>query len=240
VTTGVLIGAGDVATAVARRIAGTVDHVVAFDREPARLEQLRSELGNVIRPVAGDISEPSGRESLARAIADQDQPVAWAVLTIGVGARGGLDTLAASTIESVITTNVTAQILLLQTLLTACRWAEGARIVGLGSISAQRPLPGRSVYGASKAAYESFLRALAVELAPRRIGVNVVSAGAVDSAFIAGARADLTDWAAGHVPMARLGEVDEVAEVIAYLATTAPAYLTASRVVVDGGAELSG
>jgi NAD(P)-dependent dehydrogenase (short-subunit alcohol dehydrogenase family) len=239
VTTGILIGAGDVATACAGRLTEGVDHIVAFDRDPDRLTTLQIATGPKLRPVHGDIDDEADRNSLAKAVTALGAPITWAVLTAGAGARGMLSELDPTAIRSVVTTNVISQILILRTLLGSCEWAPGSRIVGLGSISARRPLPGRSVYGASKAAYEAFLRALAVELAPRRIAVNVVSAGVVDSSFIAGARADLAAWATDHVPLARLAEIDEVADVITYLSSSAPGYLTGARLVVDGGTEMS-
>ncbi len=122
-------------------------------------------------------------------------------------------------------------------LLKRADWAEGSRLIGVGSISARRALPGRAVYGASKAAFEAFLIALGVEIAARGILVNVVAAGVTDTPFISGTKQDLEHWASERVPVGRLALAEEVASVIAYLVTSAPRYLNCSRVVVDGGAE---
>lgn len=239
-TIGVLIGAGDVATASAVRLRGTVDRIIALDRDQARLDRLRGTLGPAASTVLGDINAESTWASLGAAIRRMDGQIKWLLLTAGMGARGALSHVPAADIRAVFATNVVSPILLLQVLLRECAWQPGARIVGLGSISARRPLPQRTIYGATKAALEAFLTALGVELAARDIIVNVVSAGAVDSAFIAAARADLAEWARTRVPAARLGEVDEIAELIAYLAADAPRYLVSARVVIDGGAEALG
>lgn len=239
-TIGVLIGAGDVATASAVRLRGTVDRIVALDRDQSRLDRLRGTLGPTVSTVLGDINTETAWASLTAAIQRAEGPIKWLLLTAGIGARGALNEVPAADIRAVFSTNAVSPILLLQVLLRDCAWEPGARIVGLGSISARRPLPQRTVYGASKAALEAFLTGLGVELAARDIIVNVVSAGVVDSPFIAAARADLTDWARARVPAARLGEVDEIAALMAYLAADAPRYLSSTRVVIDGGAEALG
>jgi 3-oxoacyl-[acyl-carrier protein] reductase len=240
VTIGVLIGAGEVATASAVRLRGTVDRIVALDRDQARLDRLRETLGPTASTVPGDINAETTWASLSAAIQRGDGEIKWLLLTAGIGARGALNEVPAASIRAVFATNAVSPILLLQVLLRDCAWQPGARIVGLGSISARRPLPQRTVYGASKAALEAFLTALGVELAARDIIVNVVSAGVVDSAFIAAAREDLAEWARARVPAGRLGAVDEIAELIAYMAAGAPKYLASARVVIDGGAEALG
>ncbi|MGC0367461.1 3-oxoacyl-[acyl-carrier protein] reductase [Rhodococcus sp. 27YEA15] len=231
---GIVVGAGDVAAAVVDRLRGSTQHVIALDLSPEPLTRLQ---GDGLVSVAGDVNDEAVRTAMVRAAQESGGSIGWVLLTAGVGARGRLDTVAPERVQTTFATNVVSPILLLQALLRDCDWSSGARIVGLGSISARRPLPERTVYGATKAALEAFLVSLGVELAPRDIVVNVVSAGVIDSAFIAAARGDLDDWAAARVPAARLGRVDEVADLIAYLVKDAPAYLSATRVVLDGGAE---
>ncbi len=239
-TVGVLIGTGEVATASALRLRGTVDRIVALDRDQSRLDRLRTTLGPAASTVLGDINTETAWASLTAAIQRAEGPIKWLLLTAGMGARGELTQMPAADIRAVFSTNAISPILLLQVLLRDCAWQPDARIVGLGSISARRPLPQRTVYGASKAALEAFLISLGAELAVRDIIVNVVSAGVVDSPFIAAARADLAEWARTRVPAARLGAVDEIAELMAYLAADAPRYLSSARVVIDGGAEALG
>jgi NAD(P)-dependent dehydrogenase (short-subunit alcohol dehydrogenase family) len=234
---GILIGAGDVAAAALTRLQESVDRVIALDLSADVLAALGGAGTSRLVQVQGDINAEATRSAVVDAVRASDASIGWVLLTAGVGARGALETLAPDRVQSTFATNVVSPVLLLQALLRDCVWEPDARIVGLGSISARRPLPERTVYGATKAAFEAFLIALGVELAPRGITVNVVSAGVIDSAFIAAARDDLHDWATARVPTARLGRVDEVADLIAYIVKDAPSYLCAARVVLDGGAE---
>ncbi|GAA3152335.1 hypothetical protein GCM10010530_84640 [Kribbella aluminosa] len=219
------------------RLQDSVQRVIALDLSVDALTRLPGSGTSRLVQVLGDINDEAARAAVVRAAQGADDSINWVLLTAGVGARGALETLTPARVQTTFATNVVSPVLLLQALLRDCAWASGARIVGLGSISARRPLPERTVYGATKAALEAFLVSLGVELAPRQIIVNVVSAGVIDSAFIAAARDDLHDWAQARVPAARLGRVDEVADLIAYLIKDAPSYLCAARVVLDGGAE---
>lgn len=234
-TVGLLVGAGGIGSLVGRMARQSVDQMVVFDADPNKLQALSSELGSV--GVAGDISFEESRKSLLGEIYRLGHPLSWVVLSAGVGLRGALTELSTEAVRSAFEVNALAPILLLRDLLREAAWVEKPRVVGIGSISARRALPGRSVYGSTKAAFEAFLMALGAEVAARGIRVNLVSAGVTDTAFIGTAKPELERWASKRVPVGRIGEPQEVASVVAYLLLQAPGYLTCSRIVVDGGAE---
>jgi 3-oxoacyl-[acyl-carrier protein] reductase len=107
----------------------------------------------------------------------------------------------------------------------------------IGSISASRALPHRAVYGATKAGLEHLARSLAAVLGATGITVNVVSPGVIDTPFLGDATPTLDAWVEDRVPLARVGDPDEVAKLVEYVALHAPPYLTGARIAVDGGAE---
>ncbi|HEY3448905.1 MAG TPA: SDR family NAD(P)-dependent oxidoreductase [Myxococcales bacterium] len=111
-------------------------------------------------------------------------------------------------------------------------------IVNVSSVAAQRPGRGQSNYAASKGAVESFTRALAVELAPRGIRVNAVAPGIVETAMTAELRALAPDELLKRVLMKRLGKPEEIARVIAFLASDEASYVTGQVWNVDGGFKL--
>jgi len=150
--------------------------------------------------------------------------------------RGPLAQLPTAEIQNTLMTNLVGPALLIRRLLDR-RWLPNASIIGVGSISATRSLPNRSVYSASKAGLEHLCRSLAAEVAPRGIRVNVVSPGVIETPFLGGDRAALRDWVSTHVPMQRVGTPDDVAAVVRYLVLEAPEYVTGARIAVDGGAE---
>jgi enoyl-[acyl-carrier protein] reductase III len=120
---------------------------------------------------------------------------------------------------------------------------DGGRIVVVSGIDSHQAMVGHSVLGAAKAAMESLVRSLALELGPRGITVNAVSPGLLDTASsrLYLERGLGLDWdeatsrIAAATPVRRLGTPDDVAGLAAYLASDAAAFLTGQTILLDGG-----
>jgi len=118
----------------------------------------------------------------------------------------------------------------------------GGRIVALSSLGATRAIPGYAFIGASKAALESLVRSLAQELGPRGIGVNAVSAGAVDTDALRvfpNREALLSSFAA-RAPLGAVLTADDVAAAVYLLCLPEAAMITGHTLIVDGGFSISG
>lgn len=117
---------------------------------------------------------------------------------------------------------------------------KGSSIIALSSGGATRVLPGYAVVGASKAAIESLVRYLAVELAGYGIRVNAVSPGVVDTDALTHfpMRAEMLEEARRKTPAGRLVTPEDVADVVGYLVSESAAMITGQVITVDGGASL--
>jgi enoyl-[acyl-carrier protein] reductase III len=117
---------------------------------------------------------------------------------------------------------------------------EGGAIVAVSSLGSGRVVPAYGAIGASKAALESIARSLAVEMAPRGVRVNTVSAGVVDTPSIRRHPGweELSARAKAQAPSGRLGSPEEVADVILFLCSPAASWIVGQTIVVDGGMSL--
>ena len=109
------------------------------------------------------------------------------------------------------------------------------RIINLSSISAKRPNKGQVNYAASKGGVEAFTRALAVELAPKKITVNAVAPGIIETEMSQRIRDAAGKEIKKMIPMRRFGRPDEIAGLISFLAGPDAAYITGQIIGVDGG-----
>jgi enoyl-[acyl-carrier protein] reductase III len=137
-------------------------------------------------------------------------------------------------------TNALALNLLAQRALPMMR--EGGRIIAMSSLGAQRAMPGYGFIGASKAALEALARALAQELGPRGIRVNVVSAGVVDTDALTyfPNREELLANFAERTPAGPVLTPDDVAGAVYLLCLPEAAMINGHTLVVDGGFAISG
>jgi len=140
--------------------------------------------------------------------------------------------------DTILGVNLKGAFLCAQACARAMRDAgNGGAIVNISSIHEDFPFPGFSPYCASKGGVRMLMRNLAVELAPYRIRVNNVAPGAIATPIN---RATLADEAKMRtlgriVPLVRIGQPEEVAQVAAFLASDAASYVTGSTYYVDGG-----
>ncbi len=115
------------------------------------------------------------------------------------------------------------------------------RIVALSSLGSQHHLPGYAAVGASKAAIESLTRYMAVEMAPRGIGVNAVSGGLINTRSIQ-AFIKKKSWVKDQIkrtPFKRIGQTDDIAKVVVWLLSDQSEWITGQTIVADGGFSLT-
>jgi NAD(P)-dependent dehydrogenase (short-subunit alcohol dehydrogenase family) len=112
---------------------------------------------------------------------------------------------------------------------------DGGSIIMTGSIASVKGFPGLSVYNASKAAVRSFARTWTMDLKARRIRVNVISPGTIDTGVFTGVPQEVKDQFIALIPMGRIGQPREIATTALFLASDDSSFITGIELFVDGG-----
>lgn len=116
--------------------------------------------------------------------------------------------------------------------------AGGGSIVNISSVAGLRGAPGAFAYSATKWALRGMTKAAAVELAPRRIRVNSVHPGPIDTEMLNVRSVEENERRVRQVPMKRLGTAEEVARLVLFLLSDDSAYITGAEMAIDGGVSL--
>ncbi|MCY1421082.1 3-oxoacyl-[acyl-carrier-protein] reductase FabG [compost metagenome] len=139
----------------------------------------------------------------------------------------------------VINTNLNSLYRLSKAVLRGMTKARWGRIINIGSVVGAMGNAGQSNYAAAKAGLEGFTRALAREVGSRSITVNAVAPGFIDTDMTRELPEAQREALLGQIPLGRLGQAEEIAKVVAFLASDGAAYVTGATVPVNGGMYMS-
>jgi 3-oxoacyl-[acyl-carrier protein] reductase len=229
-------GAGCIGMAICRRIQASGLTAVALDLAAAiDAADWASAENQGIAAVTGDVTDRSSVEAAARTLA-AGEPIVGLVNCAGVLRDTFLGRVADAQMDLMFGVNVAGMARV--TDVFAPLLADGSAIVNIGSLTGQiGRFVGASVYGATKAGVSAYTTYLAVELAGRKIRVNCVAPGVIRApmspsmAAVSGGE----EASAAHTIMGRIGEPEEVAEVVEFLLSARASYITAQTILVDGG-----
>lgn len=201
------------------------------------VSQIRRDGGKAIA-VQADVSEPRDVKRLFEETRSAFGSVDVLVNNAGVFKFEPLEAIREEEFHREFNTNVLSQILTIQEALRHFP-SKGGSIINISSIASENPVPNSSLYSATKGAIDTLTVALAKELGPRNIRVNIVAPGLVDtegnrdSGFVG---SEAGNAGASATPLgARFGTPEEIAPVIVFLASDDSAWLTGERINASGG-----
>jgi NAD(P)-dependent dehydrogenase (short-subunit alcohol dehydrogenase family) len=208
-------------------------------RRKAELDEAVKSLGSRAAGVQGDVTNPVDLDRLYDLVTKEAGHVDVVFANAGFSLRSPLGSITEDHVDALLNTNVKGVIWTVQKALPLM--GQGSSIILCASIVASKGFGDWSLYSASKAAVRSFARTWASDLKGRNIRVNAVSPGVIDTPGWSASDlpkeqvAGFFDFAASITPLGRTGRDEEVANVVAFLASDASSFVSGSEVFVDGG-----
>jgi NAD(P)-dependent dehydrogenase (short-subunit alcohol dehydrogenase family) len=231
-------GAGSgIGAATARALGRRGEEVVCADVDADRVASVAAEISDAVSMVL-DVTDKGQTEDVFRQTMEQFGRLDAVVACAGIEVGGSALDLDVDTLRQVLEVNLIASFLTAQAAAQIMRdGGRGGSIVLIGSINSHMAFPGSSAYSASKGGVLMLGRALAVDLAPFEIRVNVIGPGVTNTPMSGASLADPERRAAlmSRIPLGRPAEPEEIAEVAVFLASDSASYITGAFIPVDGG-----
>lgn len=230
-------GTTGIGLATARRLAqeGARDFITG--RRQAELDAAVAEIGHNATGVRGDVSKLADLDALYAVVRRTAGRIDILFANAGIAESAPLGEITEDHFDRQFAINVRGTLFTVQKALPLL--SDGASVILTSSVVGSKGFAGRSVYSATKAALRSFARTWTSDLKTRRIRVNVVSPGGTDTPGLRGLNRTDSDGLAAQfrdrVPLGRVGQPDDIARAVAFLASDDAAYIAGSELFVDGG-----
>ncbi|NOK08766.1 glucose 1-dehydrogenase [Corallococcus exercitus] len=229
-------GSDGIGLVTAKAFAAEGAKVYVTGRRQDRLDDAVAQIGHGAVGVQGDIGDPADIDRLYERIRQDHGRLDVVFANAGISESAALGEIDEAHLDRVFSTNVKGTVFSVQKALPLM--ASGSAVILAGSAAGSMGLGALSIYAATKAAIRSFARTWTTDLKSRGIRVNVVSPGMVQTPAMRAyleRNAGAEDALKQMIPFGRLGDSDEVAEAVLFLASDAASFVAGHELFVDGG-----
>ena len=233
-------GNSGIGLATAKRFVTEGAYVFITGRRQNELDAAISEIGKKnVSGIQGDVTNLADLDRLYNTVKDQKGHLDILFANAGIGEFAPLGEISEAHFDKIFGVNVKGVLFSVQKALPL--FQDGGSIILNASIAVSKGMEALSVYSATKAAVRSFARTWTVDLKHRKIRVNAVSPGPIDTPAVKGlAQSEeevkqLKKNLIASVPMGRMGSPDEIAKVVSFLASDESSFVTGIELFVDGG-----
>jgi NAD(P)-dependent dehydrogenase (short-subunit alcohol dehydrogenase family) len=232
-------GNSGIGLATAKQFVNEGAHVFITGRRDAELAAAAKQIGKNVSAVRGDVSNLSDLDRLFAQIKSEKDRLDVVFANAGVARYGRLGEISEELYDSIFDINVKGVVFTVQKALPLM--PDGAAIILNSSIVGSKGFSANSIYSATKAAVRSFARTWTTDLKDRRIRVNAISPGSIDTPGLSDllASSEVGDqrkkMISASVPLGRFGTAEEIAKAVVFLASDDSSYVTGIELFVDGG-----
>src|SRR6201988_39336 len=232
-------GTSGIGLAAANALAKEEAHVYITGRREPELRTAVQQIGRNATGVRGDVSNADDLDRLFAQIREEKGGLDILFANAGIARYAALGNITEELYDSIFDVNVKGVLFTVQKALPLM--PDGASIILNASVVGSKGLSSNSVYSATKAAIRSFARTWTTDLKGRRIRVNAISPGTIDTPglnelFASGeAGQERVKMAGNSIPLGRFGTPDEIAKAVVFLASDDASYITGVELFVDGG-----
>ncbi len=232
-------GSSGIGLATARRFVSEGAYVYITGRRQSELDAAVRQIGKNVTAVQGDVSRLADLDRLYATVKQQHGRIDIVFANAGLGEFSSLGEISEAHFDKTFNVNVKGLLFTVQKALPLLQ--DGGSIILNASNASIKVLPGFSVYSATKAAIRSFARSWTLDLKSRKIRVNAVSPGSTNTPGLSGLGQteeqieQILRSMEATIPLGRLGDPDEIAKAVVFLASDDSSFITGIELFVDGG-----
>lgn len=233
-------GTGGIGSAICRRLADHGHRVVSpyrasrKDKATQWQEQARAD-GYEFALVEGDVADFEACQKMAHELSQELGPVHILVNCAGITRDATFRKMEKEQWDAVMSTNLDSVFNVTRVIINGMLEGGFGRIINISSVNGQKGQFGQTNYSAAKAGMHGFTMALAQEVAKKGITVNTISPGYIATEMVASVAEEVLNKIVAQVPVGRLGEPEEVADLVAFLAREESGYITGANLAINGG-----
>ena len=232
-------GNSGIGLATAQRFVDEGAYVFITGRRQSELDAAVTQIGKNVTGVQGDVSNLADLDRLYDTVKQQKGRIDVLFANAGVIELAPLGSITESHFDKIFNINVKGLLFTVQKALPL--FQDAGSIILTASVNSSKGFEGSSVYSATKAAIRAFARSWTVDLKHRKIRVNTISPGPIATPMVSGMvqseeQAELFKTIlVNNIPLARMGNPDEVAKAVSFLASDDSSFITGIELFVDGG-----
>ncbi|CAM3737146.1 SDR family NAD(P)-dependent oxidoreductase [Bordetella tumulicola] len=231
-------GGSGIGLAIAQQLINEGARVVITGRRQAVLNDAIALLGDGAVGIVADVSQASSLEALYADVQGRFGRIDVLIANAGGGVHAPLGQITEAQIDEQFSTNVKGVVLTIQGALGL--FVPGSSVVIVGSTASMDPGPTMSIYGGTKAAVRNMVRSWVAELKGTGIRINILSPGPTNTNSLRAAFGDKAEeglaFLTAKSPLGRIGEPEEIASAVIFLASDAASYINGVELFADGGA----